>query len=60
MTTEKFKHGFTWEELQEAFTDLLDGKSEHEIMEQTGLSKERCKEIENLYWAVVRYNGWNK
>jgi hypothetical protein len=39
-----------FKEVKMAFVDVLDGWAHwHNIMKQTGLSKERCKEIEQLF-----------
>ncbi len=39
--------------LKDALTDLLDGNSKwYDIQAATGLSEERCKEIEKLYQTI--------
>jgi hypothetical protein len=44
--------------LEEALTDLLDGQSNwYEIKRQTGLSEERCKEIENLHIRIMNHEN---
>jgi hypothetical protein len=50
------------EEVESAFIDVLDGNEQwHTIQENTGLSEERCKEIESIYHTVferyrIRHN----
>lgn len=42
------------ERLREAFTDVLDGNAAwYDIQANTGLSEERCKEIEELRWEIM-------
>ena len=44
---------FLFEKVVNAFTDLLDGNHKwYEIKKRTGLSDERCKEIEDLFNAL--------
>ena len=44
-----------YEELKAAFLDVLDGNSTWwDIMYYTGLSEDRCKEIEELYNRLSR------
>jgi len=41
---------YTRQYLEEIIVDLLDGDSKwHDIQYNTGLSEERCKEIEKVY-----------
>jgi hypothetical protein len=41
--------------LREVVIGLLDGNSDwREIQKQTGLSEERCKEIEDIYLALTQ------
>ena len=40
-------------ELRDALTDVLDGNDQHDIMDQTGLDEERCKEIEDLFYKCL-------
>lgn len=53
-------NGYTAEEWMFALLDILDGNSYwHDIMYQTGLSEERCKEIEKMYNEATK-EGWPK
>lgn len=46
----KDKRKVSYEELVEAFTDILDGQSDwYEIYYQTGINEERCKEITEIF-----------
>ena len=49
---------YNTEDLESALIDLLDGQSDwYDIKYYTGLSDERCKEIETLYNRVLEsYN----
>jgi hypothetical protein len=39
-----------------AFVDVMDGNSKwHDIQADTGLSEERCKEIQNIYTLALNY-----
>jgi hypothetical protein len=40
------------DDLEAAIIDLMDGNSEHDIQQSTGLSEERCLEIKNLFKLV--------
>ena len=50
------------DDLEAALIDVLDGNSKwYDIQNATGLSKERCKEIEELYWTILdSYNSKHK
>jgi hypothetical protein len=42
------------DDLEAALIDVLDGNSKwYDIQNATGLSEERCIEIEELYWTVL-------
>ncbi len=52
--------GYTAEEWIMAVLDILDGNSYwHEIMYRTGLSEERCQELEKMFEDATR-DGWPK
>jgi hypothetical protein len=45
---------YTYEQLRDAVTDLLDGQFRaSEIKAQTGLSDERCVELEEMFLVIV-------
>lgn len=45
---------YTVEDVESAFIDIVDGNDRHDIKGMTGLSDERCEEIENLFNAVFK------
>lgn len=51
-------YGYTAEEWMFAVLDILDGDSFwHDIQYKTGLSEERCKELEKIYNEATK-NGF--
>jgi len=50
---------YTIDDLEAAFIDVLDGDHRwYDIQSATGLSEERCKEIEKLFCTVL--DSYNK
>lgn len=55
--------GVTKHDLAMALADCLDGSSSpHEIVDNTGLSKDRAREISGLFYAILPYakDQWRK
>ena len=51
-------YGYTTEEWVLAVLDILDGNSFwHEIRYHTGLSEDRCKELEKMFHEATK-EGW--
>ena len=44
----------TKEEIKQAFLDVMDGCSARLIQSFTGLTEERCIEIKELYFTLIR------